>query len=66
MCLQLALLFTNATISFVEESNADKAIKALTSGGWPPGVHTLRGLGREIALHAARLRFPCCSSGTQG
>ena len=27
----LLLLFTNATISFVEESNADKSIKALTS-----------------------------------
>ncbi len=30
--LILALLLTNATISYVEESNADKAIKALTSG----------------------------------
>ena len=30
--LILALLITNATISYVEESNADKAIKALTSG----------------------------------
>ncbi|KAK9868410.1 hypothetical protein WJX84_005277 [Apatococcus fuscideae] len=29
--LILGLLFTNATISYVEESNADKAIKALTS-----------------------------------
>ncbi|KAK9798585.1 hypothetical protein WJX73_003965 [Symbiochloris irregularis] len=29
--LILSLLFCNATISFVEESNADKAIKALTS-----------------------------------
>ena len=29
--LILALLLTNATISYVEESNADKAIKALTS-----------------------------------
>ena len=32
--LILALLFVNATISYVEEANADKAIKALTSGGW--------------------------------
>jgi magnesium-transporting ATPase (P-type) len=30
-CLIVALLFLNATISFVEESNADKAIKALTA-----------------------------------
>ena len=30
-CLIIALLFLNATISFVEESNADKAIKALTA-----------------------------------
>ena len=29
--LIVALLFVNATISFVEESNADRAIKALTS-----------------------------------
>ena len=37
--MQLALLFTNATISYVEESNADKAIKALTSGiSWAPQV----------------------------
>ena len=32
--LILALLFVNATISYVEEANADKAIKALTSGDW--------------------------------
>lgn len=30
-CLIIALLFLNATISYVEESNADKAIKALTA-----------------------------------
>ena len=30
-CLIVALLFLNATISYVEESNADKAIKALTA-----------------------------------
>ncbi|CAK0787749.1 hypothetical protein CVIRNUC_010971 [Coccomyxa viridis] len=30
-CLIIALLLVNATISFVEESNADKAIKALTA-----------------------------------
>ena len=31
--LIMALLILNATISYVEEANADKAIKALTSGG---------------------------------
>ena len=30
-CLIVALLFLNATISYIEESNADKAIKALTA-----------------------------------
>ena len=30
----VALLLVNATISYVEESNADRAIKALTSGEW--------------------------------
>lgn len=30
--LIVALLLVNATISYVEEANADKAIKALTSG----------------------------------
>ena len=30
--LIVALLIVNATISYVEEANADKAIKALTSG----------------------------------
>lgn len=30
-CLIIALLLTNATISYVEESNADQAIKALTA-----------------------------------
>ena len=33
--LIVALLFVNATISYVEEANADKAIKALTSGERP-------------------------------
>jgi H+-transporting ATPase len=34
--LILALLLVNATISYVEEANADKAIKALTSGEGAP------------------------------
>ena len=37
--LIVALLLTNATISFVEESNADRAIKALTSGVWVDELH---------------------------
>ena len=48
--LILALLFVNATISFVEEANADKAIKALTSGGcwvlhipWEGGAGGIQG-----------------------
>lgn len=38
--LILGLLILNATISFVEESNADKAIKVRTSSPTVPTVHT--------------------------
>lgn len=43
--LILALLLVNATISYVEEANADKAIKALTSGGWPGAGERAWGAG---------------------
>ncbi|GAB4823503.1 hypothetical protein N2152v2_010549 [Parachlorella kessleri] len=51
--LILALLITNATISYVEESNADKAIKALTSA-LAPKAKAMRD-GQVITLDAADL-----------
>ncbi|WIA14718.1 hypothetical protein OEZ85_003208 [Tetradesmus obliquus] len=49
--LIVALLLLNATISFVEESNADKAIKAL-AGALAPKCRALRG-GQVRAMDAA-------------
>ena len=52
-CLIVALLFLNATISFVEESNADKAIKALTAA-LAPKAKCLRD-GKVDSMDAAEL-----------
>ena len=52
-CLIIALLFLNATISFVEESNADKAIKALTAA-LAPKAKCLRD-GKVDSMDAANL-----------
>ncbi|KAL3143237.1 hypothetical protein ABBQ38_002088 [Trebouxia sp. C0009 RCD-2024] len=52
-CLIVALLFLNATISFVEESNADKAIKALTAA-LAPKAKCLRD-GKVDSMDAANL-----------
>ena len=51
--LILALLLVNATISYVEESNADKAIKALTSA-LAPKAKVLRD-GEVVTIEAADL-----------
>ena len=51
--LIVALLFVNATISFVEESNADKAIKALTSA-LAPKAKVLRD-GEPVTIEAQYL-----------
>lgn len=51
--LIVALLLTNATISFVEESNADKAIKALTSA-LAPKAKVLRD-GQVSTIEASNL-----------
>lgn len=51
--LIVALLLTNATISYVEESNADKAIKALTSA-LAPKAKVLRD-GQVSTIEAANL-----------
>ena len=52
-CLIIALLFLNATISYVEESNADKAIKALTAA-LAPKAKCLRD-GKVDSMDAADL-----------
>lgn len=52
-CLIVALLFLNATISYVEESNADKAIKALTAA-LAPKAKCLRD-GKVDSMDAAEL-----------
>eukprot|EP00882_Tetradesmus_deserticola_P005625 GHRQ01005921.1.p1 GENE.GHRQ01005921.1~~GHRQ01005921.1.p1 ORF type:complete len:1073 (+),score=431.52 GHRQ01005921.1:381-3599(+) len=51
--LILALLLLNATISFVEESNADKAIKAL-AGALAPKCRALRG-GKVRVMDAVHI-----------
>lgn len=51
--LILALLLVNATISYVEESNADKAIKALTSA-LAPKAKVLRD-GEVVTIEASEL-----------
>lgn len=51
--LIVALLFVNATISFVEESNADRAIKALTSA-LAPKAKVLRD-GEPVSIEAQYL-----------
>ncbi|PSC74572.1 plasma-membrane proton-efflux P-type ATPase [Micractinium conductrix] len=51
--LIVALLFVNATISYVEEANADKAIKALTSA-LAPKAKALRD-GTVVTIDAADL-----------
>ena len=51
--LIVALLFVNATISFVEESNADRAIKALTSA-LAPKAKVIRD-GEPVSIEAQYL-----------
>ena len=51
--LIIALLLTNATISYVEESNADKAIKALTSA-LAPKAKVIRD-GQPVTIEAQNL-----------
>jgi len=51
--LIIALLLTNATISYVEESNADKAIKALTSA-LAPKAKVIRD-GEPVTIEAQHL-----------
>ena len=64
--LILALLLTNATISYVEESNADKAIKALTSALAPKAKAIRDGQVRRVTVVGLLCLLRGCSPGCHG